>query len=59
MTKQDEIRSIEAELSFLQNEIDRRYARVREDASTLRNVDKIDRMRDRKHKLQARLEQLN
>lgn len=41
MSKEEEIRSIEAEPEFIQNEIDRRHGRGDTDTERARNLEKI------------------
>lgn len=58
MTKNNEIESIEAELSFIQNEIDRRHSRRDEGVDPQRNQEKIDELRVKKNHLRDRLQEL-
>ena len=58
MGKDDEIRSIEAELEFIQNEINRRHERVDNDIERARNLEKIDALRVKKNELRDRLAKL-
>lgn len=58
MNKNAEVQGIEAEISFLQNEIDRRHQRVDDDVERQRNLAKIDELRARRDDLDRRLRQL-
>ena len=58
MSKEEEIRSIEAELEFIQNEINRRHERVDNDIQRARNLEKIDALRVKKNELRGRLAKL-
>ena len=58
MDKNAEIQSIEAELSFIQNEIDRRHQRVDNDVERQRNLAKIDELRAKREDLDRRLRAL-
>lgn len=58
MDKNAEIQSIEAELSFIQNEIDRRHQRVDNGVERQRNLAKIDELRAKREDLDRRLRAL-
>ena len=58
MDKDDEIRRLEAELEFIQNEINRRHERVDGGVDPAHNQEKIDELRVKKNKLRERLAQL-
>ena len=58
MTPNEEIQKLEAEISFIQNEIDRRRERVDEGQDRMRNLEKIDALRAQKNELGKRLAEL-
>ena len=58
MNKEEQIRSIEADLTFVQNEIDRRRERADADRDRFRNLEKIDELRAQKNELRERLAKL-
>lgn len=58
MNKNAEVQGIEAEISFLQNEIDRRHQRVDDDVERQRNLAKIDELRAKRDDLDRRLREL-
>ena len=58
MSSEEEIRRLEAELEFVQNEINRRHERVDNDIERARNMEKIDALREKKNKLQGRIAEL-
>lgn len=58
MKADEEAQGIEAELQQIQDEIDRRHTRVDDDFERQHNLEKIDQLRERKNKLQQRLERL-
>ena len=53
-----EIQSLEAELTFIQDEIDRRHTRVDQDFDRARNLEEIDKLRVKKNKLRERIDKL-
>ena len=53
-----EIQSLEAELTFIQDEIDRRHTRVDQDLDRARNLEEIDKLRVKKNKLRERIDKL-
>ena len=58
MNAAEEAQSIEAELQMIQDEINRRHTRVDNDVERQHNLEKIDELREKKNKLQQRLERL-
>ncbi|MEO1020791.1 MAG: hypothetical protein AAFY56_24405 [Pseudomonadota bacterium] len=58
MNKNAEIQNLEAEISFLQNEIDRRHQRVDDDVERQHNLEKIDDLRAKRENLERRLREL-
>ena len=58
MDDDQEIRSLEAELTFIQDEIDRRHTRIDQDLDRARNLEKIEELRVKKNKLQERIDKL-
>ena len=58
MKTEEEINSLEAEIQFIQNEIDRRHSRIDEDVNRAHNLEKIDELRVKKNKLRERLDHL-
>lgn len=58
MNKNAEIQNLEAEISFIQNEIDRRHQRVDDDVERQHNLEKIDELRAKRDDLQRRLRKL-
>ena len=53
-----EIQSLEAELTFIQDEIDRRHTRVDQDLDRAHNLEEIDKLRVKKNKLRERIDKL-
>ena len=58
MNKDAEIQNLEAEISFLQNEIDRRHQRVDDNVERQHNLEKIDALRTKRDDLQRRIRKL-
>ena len=58
MSTEDEINKLEAELEFVQNEINRRHERIDDGVDPARNHEKIDELRAKKGALQERLAKL-
>lgn len=58
MNKDAEVQGIEAEISFLQEEIDRRHQRVDDDVERQHNLEKIDALRAKRDDLDRRLRKL-
>ncbi|MEM8587766.1 MAG: hypothetical protein AAGG65_06855 [Pseudomonadota bacterium] len=58
MNKDAEVQGIEAEISFLQEEIDRRHQRVDDDVERQHNLAKIDELRAKRDDLDRRLRRL-
>ena len=58
MNKNAEIQNLEAEISFIQNEIDRRHQRVDDDVERQHNLEKIDELRAKRDDLQRRMRKL-
>ncbi len=58
MNKNAEIQNLEAEISFIQNEIDRRHQRVDDDVERQHNLEKIDELRAKREDLQRRMRKL-
>ena len=58
MDNDQEIRSLEAEITFIQDEIDRRHTRIDQDLDRARNLEKIEELRVKKNKLQERIDKL-
>lgn len=55
MSTEAEISSLEAELEFIQNEINRRHERIDAGVDKARNHEKIDKLRMKRGALQERL----
>ncbi|MEM7227125.1 MAG: hypothetical protein AAF495_29425 [Pseudomonadota bacterium] len=58
MDSNQEIQSLQAELEFVQNEIERRRSRSARGEENFRNLEKIDALRTQKNELRQRLEKL-
>ena len=58
MDTNQEIQGLEAELTFIQDEINRRHARMDQDFDRARNLEKIEELRIKKNKLQERIDKL-
>lgn len=58
MSTDKRIQSLEAEITFIQNEIDRRRSRADEGNDRFRNLEKIEALRVKKNELSKRLAEL-